>query len=250
MDGSGPARSGGGGAGSGSPQGVIAAVVVLVALVVIGVAVVIGVRLGDVRLGDQTAAGTVSSTTETSTSRTPPRPRTTSATTDATTPRRATAVCDARRINADLGYPDSGSRIIDCGSGWAVMASEHSGDPYWVSFRDGRWRTERDISIYLFTCPDEAIARGVPAWMADRHLSTCRSSTRSVPSIRSSARPTAPRPGESPGVQPSPSVPSVSPSPPVSPSPSVTPSAPSGTATTTPSPSPSQTPTAAAGEDE
>ena len=141
MDGSGPARSGGGGAGSGSPQGVIAAVVVLVALVVIGVAVVICVRLGDGRLGDQTAAGTVSSTTETSTSRTPPRPRTTSATTDATTPRRATAVCDARRINADLGYPDSGSRIIDCGSGWAVMASEHSGDPYWVSFRDGRWRT-------------------------------------------------------------------------------------------------------------
>ncbi|HJC58763.1 MAG TPA: hypothetical protein H9755_00300 [Candidatus Dietzia intestinigallinarum] len=247
MDGSGPARPGTGGAGSGPPQGVIAAVVVLVALVVIGVAVVIGVRLGDVRLGERTATGSVSSSTEATTSRTPPRPRTTSATTDATTPRRASAVCDARRINADLGFPDSGSRIIDCGSGWAVMAGEHSGDPYWVSFRDGRWQTEPDISIYLFTCPDEAIARGAPAWMADRHLTTCSSLTRHEPSTRSSARPPAPRPGESSGVRPTPTGPEVSPSPSEPPSTSVSSS--SGVTTTTTTPPP-QTPNAGAGEDE
>ena len=239
MNGSGPGRPGRR-AGSGPPQGVIAAVVVLVALMVIGAAVVVGIRLGGSYLGEQTATGPVPTSTKTTT-RTPPAPRTSSTTSEATTTRRATATCDARAINRDLGYPGSGSRIIDCGSGWAVMASEHSGDPYWVSFRGGRWQAERGISMYLFTCPDEAIARGVPAWMADKHL-TCTSLRSSTSASRSSGtRTSAPRTSVSPSVRPSPSLsPSASPSSSASSSPSVAPTQTSGGTTTTTSPSPSQ----------
>lgn len=86
--------------------------------------------------------------------------------------------CDAGVINSDLLYPNSGARIIDCGSGWAVMASAVSGDPYWVAYSDGRWRRVGDVSIYLGTCPDEAIARGAPAWMAQKHLGDCGSRDR------------------------------------------------------------------------
>ena len=237
MNGSGPGRPGRG-AGSGPPQGVIAAVVVLVALVLIGIAVVIGIRLGGSYLGEQTATGPVATSTKATTTRTPPAPRTSSPTSEATTTRRATAVCDARAINADLGYPGSGSRIIDCGSGWAVMASEHSGDPYWVSFRGGRWQTERDISMYLFTCPDEAIARGVPTWMANRHL-TCNSFSSSTSTPRSSSRPTSESPRVSPSVRPSPSA-SPSPSSSASSSTSASATQTSEETTTTTSPSPNQ----------
>ncbi|GLB64808.1 hypothetical protein NCCP2495_26880 [Dietzia sp. NCCP-2495] len=209
------------GSGEGRPRRVTAAVVVLVALLAIGVAVAIGLRLGDIGLGDRPATGPVAGDATSSTSRTAPRPRSGSSTTDAastavtstarTTARTVGAVCDARRINADLGYPGSGSRIVDCVGGWAVMASEHSGDPYWVSFRDGRWRNERSISMYLFTCPDEAIARGAPAWMADKHLSNCPAlnpvtSDRRPPGTGPSATPpvgtsgVAPSPSESNGV--------------------------------------------------
>lgn len=89
--------------------------------------------------------------------------------------------CDAGVINSDLLYPNSGARIIDCGSGWAVMASAVSGDPYWVAYSDGRWRRVGDVSIYLGTCPDEAIALGAPAWMAQKHLGDCSSRGRSAP---------------------------------------------------------------------
>lgn len=89
--------------------------------------------------------------------------------------------CDAGVINSDLLYPNSGARIIDCGSGWAVMASAVSGDPYWVAYSDGRWRRVGRISIYLGTCPEEAIARGAPAWMAQKHLGDCSSRGRSAP---------------------------------------------------------------------
>ncbi|GAA1745401.1 hypothetical protein GCM10009832_31530 [Dietzia kunjamensis subsp. schimae] len=89
--------------------------------------------------------------------------------------------CDAGVINSDLLYPNSGARIIDCGSGWAVMASAVSGDPYWVAYADGRWRRVGSVSIYLGTCPDEAIARGAPAWMAQKHLGDCSSRGRSAP---------------------------------------------------------------------
>lgn len=89
--------------------------------------------------------------------------------------------CDAGVINSDLLYPNSGARIIDCGSGWAVMASAVSGDPYWVAYSDGRWRRVGRISIYAGTCSDEAIARGAPAWMASKHLGDCSSRGRSAP---------------------------------------------------------------------
>ena len=241
MNGSGPVRPGKV-AGSGPPQGVIAAVVVLVALVVIGIAVVIGIRLGGSYLGEQAATGPVPTSTKTTT-RTPPAPRTSSTTATPTSTRSATAVCDASVINSDLGYPSSGSRIIDCGSGWAVMASDHSGDPYWVSFRGGRWQTERGISMYLFTCPDEAIAQGAPEWMADRHLtctslrpstSTSRSSSTSAPVLSSSVPSPSPSPSSSRSS-------SASPSSSASSSPSAAPTQTSeGTTTTTTQPSPAQ----------
>ncbi|WP_069390057.1 hypothetical protein [Dietzia sp. WMMA184] len=89
--------------------------------------------------------------------------------------------CDAPVINSDLLYPNSAARIIDCESGWAVMASAVSGDPYWVAYSDGRWRRVGRISIYAGTCSDEAIARGAPAWMASKHLGDCSSRGRSAP---------------------------------------------------------------------
>lgn len=98
--------------------------------------------------------------------------------------------CDAGVINSDLLYPNSGARIIDCGSGWAVMASAVSGDPYWVAYSDGRWRRVGDVSIYLGTCPDEAIALGAPAWMASKHLGDCLSRGRSAPSATVASTPT------------------------------------------------------------
>ncbi|UVE93841.1 hypothetical protein [Dietzia sp. B32] len=86
--------------------------------------------------------------------------------------------CDAGVINSDLLYPNSGAQIIDCGSGWAIMASAVSGDPYWVAYSGGRWRRVGDVSIYLGTCPADAIARGAPAWMAQKHLGDCGSRDR------------------------------------------------------------------------
>lgn len=229
--------SGSGSGRSGPPQGVIAAVVVLVAAVVIGAAVVVGLRLGSSYLGEQTATGPIPTSSKATTTRTPPVPRTNSTTTATPTTRRASAVCDARTINADLGYPGSGSRIIDCGSGWAVMASEHSGDPYWVSFRDGRWRTERGVSMYLMTCPDEAIARGAPAWLADRHLRTCPSLNPPTSTRSSSSRTSAPSPSArpSPSVRPSPSTSRSTST--LSPSSSPTQTSEETTTTTTPIPS-------------
>lgn len=86
--------------------------------------------------------------------------------------------CDAGVINSDLLYPNSGAQIIDCGSGWAIMASAVSGDPYWVAYSGGRWRRVGDVSIYLGTCPADAIARGAPAWMVQKHLGDCGSRDR------------------------------------------------------------------------
>lgn len=81
--------------------------------------------------------------------------------------------CDAPVINSDLGFPNSRARILDCGTGWAVLASGVSGAPYWVAYSDGRWRRTPDVSASRGTCQEEAIARGVPEWMARRHLGTC-----------------------------------------------------------------------------
>lgn len=204
----------GAGGSSRRPRGVVAAVVVLVALLVIGIAVVIGLRLGGNYLGEQTSTGPFQTSTKATTTRTSRKSRTSTPTT--TTTARRTAQCDARTINTDLGYPDSGSRIIDCGGGWAVMASEHSGDPYWVVYRNGRWQTRRDVSMYLMTCPDEAIAKGAPAWMANKHLGNCpelNPTTRERETTRSRPRSTTPSPSVAPSPRPSPSVaPTVSPS--------------------------------------
>lgn len=232
--------------GTGSRPGLIAAVVVLVSVVLIGLAVMIGIRLGGNSLAEQTATGPVS-TSQKSTTTTTTRVTRTSRTTTSTAPtttRRATAVCDARVINADLGYPGSGARIIDCGGGWAVMASEHSGDPFWVSFQGGRWQAERGVSMYLMTCPDEAIARGAPAWLADKHL-TCETvtSTSRPGSSRPSSRTTAPRTPTGTGASPT-----ARPTSPTPTGPSGSPTATTSAATSTTS-SPSTDPTATDTED-
>ena len=164
--------------GSGLSNRAVAAAIIAVAVVVIGGAVAIGIRLAGDYSGDGVASGPITSLSATPvdrSDRTHARSSTSSTTTTTTAMRRATASCDARSINTDLGYPASGSRIIDCGGGWAVMASEQSGDPYWVAFRDGRWRAVRDVSMYQLTCPDEAMAKGAPGWMARKHLNTCPS---------------------------------------------------------------------------
>lgn len=88
--------------------------------------------------------------------------------------------CDSAVINADLLFPNSGARVLDCQAGWAVMASAVSGDPYWVTFSEGRWRRVPGVSRDLGTCSDQAIARGAPAWMARKHLRGCPPRERSV----------------------------------------------------------------------
>ncbi|WP_010542264.1 hypothetical protein [Dietzia alimentaria] len=201
--------------GSGPTNRAIAAAIIAVAVVVIGGAVAIGIRLAEDYSGNGAASGPITSLSATPvdrTDRTHARLSTSSTRTTTTAQRRATASCDARSINADLGYPASGSRIIDCGGGWAVMASEQSGDPYWVAFRDGRWRAVRDVSMYQLTCPDEAIAKGAPGWMARKHLNTCSSlksttsaSRTTARSVRQSSSQRSPRPSVSVTPRPTPS---------------------------------------------
>lgn len=109
--------------------------------------------------------------------------------------------CDPAVINADLLFPNSGARVLDCQAGWAVMASAVSGDPYWVAFSDGRWRRVPGVAESLGTCSDQAIARGAPAWMARKHLRGCATLERSVraapppvraPEVRTSSPPAPP----------------------------------------------------------
>lgn len=160
----------------------IAAAAALAAVLVVAFGVVAIVRLGDQR---SEPVATYATTSSPATSPSSPRmsrlmPR--SSAPEITGMLEVSGPeCDAGVINADLLYPNSGARIIDCGSGWAVMASAVSGDPYWVAYSDGRWRRVGDVSIYLGTCPDEAIARGAPAWMAQKHLGDCSSRGRSAP---------------------------------------------------------------------
>ncbi|OAV77406.1 MULTISPECIES: hypothetical protein [unclassified Dietzia] len=160
----------------------IAAAAALAAVLVVAFGVVAIVRLGDQR---SEPVATYATTSSPATSPSSPRmsrlmPR--SSAPEITGMLEVSGPeCDAGVINADLLYPNSGARIIDCGSGWAVMASAVSGDPYWVAYSDGRWRRVGDVSIYLGTCPDEAIALGAPAWMAQKHLGDCSSRGRSAP---------------------------------------------------------------------
>ena len=167
-------------------RGLFPALVALAVALAVALGVVIALIIGSGGLieeaADENAAPTMTRTATT----TAPTPRTRATTTTPTTSRSG-PVCDARVINSDQGYPGSGARIIDCGGGWAVMASEHSGDPYWVAYRNGRWRSVDDVSIYQMTCPEEAIAKGAPAWLARKHLD-CRTVDPAT-----SARPSAPR---------------------------------------------------------
>ena len=207
-------ESGSSGGRSGSRAGVMIAGLVLLGVVLVVGAVVVGVRMAGDYSG-KTAWGPITSLTATPVDL-PDRDRSGTSTskratsTAPTTAGRNAAVCDARRINADLGYPTSGSRVISCGDGWAVMASARSGDPYWVSYRDGRWQTVDDISMYLMTCPDEAISRGAPEWMAQKHLANCPALDPRTTATRTSARPApalSPRPSSSVRPSASPSVP-------------------------------------------
>ncbi|MET3861860.1 cytoskeletal protein RodZ [Dietzia sp. 2505] len=163
---------------------------------VLAVAVVVGVLLATVttvallrarhETSPEVTAPSGPGATTTATSTRSSRATTSAPATDTSVVPAPAAVCDAGVINTDLGYPDSGARIIDCDAGWAVMASDISGDPFWVVFQNGRWRQADGVSIYTMTCPDEAIAMGAPVWMARRHLITCRTSMTSavVPTAR------------------------------------------------------------------
>lgn len=170
----------------------LAVAVVVAAAVVIATVAVVAILKSHEGSSSPVVEGLTSSTTSTViTSTRAPRPTAETAA-ETTVAQQATAVCDAAVINRDLGYPGSGSRIIDCGGGWAVMASEISGDPFWVTFQGGGWRSANNVSIYTMTCPETAVALGAPAWMANKHLS-CRTQERSTaaPSTRSSARRTS-----------------------------------------------------------
>lgn len=225
------AASGSSGGRSGPPTGVMVAGLALVGVGLVVGAVVVGVRMAGDYSSDATAWGPITSLTATPVDL-PDRDRSGTSTskratsTASTTARRTGGVCDARRINADLGYPASGSRVISCADGWAVMASAQSGDPYWVSYRDGRWQTVDDISMYLMTCPDEAISRGAPEWIAQRHLGNCPAL--SPRTTLTEARPPAPRP-----TAPGPARPTVVPTSPVVPTSSTAPATTSAAETPT-----------------
>ncbi|WP_407335249.1 hypothetical protein [Dietzia kunjamensis] len=160
----------------------IAVLAALAAVLVVGVGVVALVRPGGDR-SEPVATDATTSSPETS----PSSPRMSRLAPRSSAPEVTGMLevsgpaCDAPVINSDLLYPNSAARIIDCESGWAVMASPVSGDPYWVAYSDGRWRRVGDVSIYLGTCPDEAIALGAPAWMASKHLGDCTPRDRSAP---------------------------------------------------------------------
>ncbi|MBB0968304.1 hypothetical protein G6016_04875 [Dietzia aerolata] len=215
---------------SGPPTGVIAAAVVTVAVLVIGLAVVVGLRLSGTNLGDTISWGPLQTSTRTPVTRPDRTPRSTSDTTRSTTStratttaRRASASCSELRTLTSPGELAAGSRIVDCADGWAVLASAHSGDPYWVAYRNGRWQPVNDISMYLLTCPDEAIAQGAPAWMAERHLGNCPDRNPGNSSIRPGTERPSPRPPTPPTRT---NVPQPSPpqTPPETPAPSTPPS--------------------------
>lgn len=189
-------------------RGLFPALVALAVVLAVALGVVIALIIGSGGLIEEAADETAAPTTTRTAMTTAPTPRTRATTTTPTTTRSG-AVCDARVINSDQGYPGSGSRIIDCGGGWAVMASEHSGDPYWVAFRNGRWRSVDDVSMYLMTCPEEAIAKGAPAWLARKHLD-CRTVDPATSTRPSASRPSrtstssrAPSPSRTPSSSPS-----------------------------------------------
>lgn len=226
--------SGAGHGGDGRSRIPLAIAMVAVAAVLIVVTTTVALLLAHDESPSETAATPTSSSaaaTSTGSSSGPATPPRTTTSAPENTAQQPAAVCEAGVINRDLGYPDSGARIIDCAGGWAVMASAVSGDPFWVSFHDGRWHLNEDVSIYTLTCPEEAIALGAPGWLAYEHLS-CEDVTR----FTTAPAPRPPAPTRTPDTQ--------GPSTPVAPSPTP---GPSRTTSSSSTPSTSTPPAAPAG---
>lgn len=187
----GPARRGEDNGAIGTSRTLVAALAALAAVLVVAIGVVVALIRNDDG-STESVAGDVTTSPQTSTSS--PRvsrlvPQSSAAPVTGVLEVSGPA-CDSEVINSDLLFQNSGARIVDCGSGWAVMASAVSGDPYWVAYSAGRWRRVEEVSIYRGTCADDAIARGAPAWMAQKHLGAC-----------------PPRGGRGPAAPPAPSTP-------------------------------------------
>lgn len=143
----GPPQDAGGGK-SGGAKGLIIGAVVVVALVVLGLAVFVGLGLVGGDADEELVAEAGAETTS--------------------------EQADARAAECEeaLRGSEGVTRVIDCGEGWAVLAREGTDEPYWVTYRDGDWVTVNNDTNYVMTC-DDAIAQGMPAWMAARYVSNC-----------------------------------------------------------------------------
>lgn len=161
---------------SGGSKGLIAGAIAVVALVVLGLAVFVGLRLG----GDDSDEELIAEAGG----------ETTSEQADA-----RAAECEEALIGAE-----GVTRVIDCGDGWAVLEREGANEPYWVTYRDGGWTTVNNDVRYVMTC-DEALAHGVPAWMAARYVSNCTPAGDLQPPVQHAGeqRPPADVPADNPG---------------------------------------------------
>lgn len=173
---------GAGGEKKGGSKGLIAGAIAVVALVVLGLAVFVGLRLsGDDPTEELVAADPTSEEADA-----------------------RAAECDEALIGSE-----GVTRVIDCGDGWAVLEREGADEPYWVTYRDGGWTTVTGDVNYVMTC-DEALAHGVPAWMAARYVSNCAPVGDTRPPVQHAGeqRPPADTP-EVPAPPPDPAAPAV-----------------------------------------
>lgn len=161
---------------SGGSKGMITGAIVVVALVVLGLAVFVGLGLsGD----DSDEELIVDAGAETTSEQADAR----------------AAECEEALIGSE-----GVTRVIDCGDGWAVLEREGAGEPYWVTYRDGGWTTVNNDVNYVMTC-DEAIANGVPAWMAARYVSNCAPAGNTLPPVQHAGdQPPAADPRDNAGV--------------------------------------------------
>lgn len=159
---------------SGGSKGKITGAIVVVALVVLGLAVFVGLRLTGDDPGEQPVAGSETSSED----------------------------ADARAAECEeaMNGQEDATRVIDCGDGWAVLERDGTGESYWVTYRDGGWTTVNNDVNYVMTC-DEALANGVPAWMAARYVSNCTPVGDLQPPVRHAGeqRPPAGDPADGPG---------------------------------------------------
>lgn len=135
----------------------ITGAIVVVALVVLGLAVFVGLRLSGGDSGEELVA-------------------------DAET---MSEQADARAGECEeaLIGSEGVTRVIDCGDGWAVLEREGAEEPYWVTYRDGGWTTVNNDVNHVMSC-DEAIANGVPTWMAARYVSNCAPAGNTLPPVQ------------------------------------------------------------------